>query len=440
MRFKGLLQKDGWLDDVEVTTDKHGIITSIEKTKEACADFAIPGFLNSHSHAFQYAMAGRAENHVNPDDDFWSWRDAMYKLALSVNPEQLEAIAAMLYSEMLRHGYTHVAEFHYLHHDKNGAPYNSLAETGARLISAAKYTGINITLVPVYYNLSGFGAAASDHQRRFVFKNIDDYLKLVDASAQACAEYRHASIGFGVHSLRAASLEDLSGIVENGPLNAPFHIHIAEQLKEVEDCVGFHGKRPVECLMDRVELDGRFNLVHATYLAENELLGIARSGANVVICPTTEGNLGDGIFSLKHLNENGGRWSIGTDSHVSLNPFEELRLLDYGQRLVSRSRNTFGKTGAHFAISKVFEAGSRAMGSEGGEYFEIGKPINACLISSDHPIAGSASAENRLNTIVYSSDETMQKGTIVNGVNLLTDDRLASIREKFTVVMNELTV
>lgn len=435
---KGLLQKNGWLENVEVTTDDDGQITSIEPTESACSDFALPGFRNAHSHAFQYAMAGTAENHTNPDDDFWSWREAMYGLALEIEPDEMEGIAAFVYSEMLRHGITHVAEFHYLHNDPKGAAYTNPAEMGSRLVAAAAKTGINITLVPVYYNLGGFGLPPTERQRRFISKTVDDYLKLVEASASACADYVNARIGFGIHSLRAASLSDLSAIVDNGPADAPFHIHVAEQLKEVEECVNFYGARPVECLFDNIEPNRRFNLVHATYVVESELNRIAKSGANVVICPTTEGNLGDGIFSFKHLRALGGNWSIGTDSNVSLNPFEEFRLLDYGQRLVARSRNTFGESGSMFAVTKAFDAGQNAMGNGSGDFFEIGKPLNACLISSTHPIIAAASVENRLNTILYSSDESMQAGSITSGVWSTDSTESEKILNEFTRIIKSI--
>jgi formimidoylglutamate deiminase len=439
MRFKGLLQKDGWHENVEVTWDDKGLIISISETDKPCADYALPGFRNSHSHAFQYAMAGTAENHSNPNDDFWSWRNAMYELALSVDPDQLETIAAMLYSEMLRHGYTHVAEFHYLHHDKNGEHFDNIAEMGSRLIAAAERTGINITLVPVFYKLGGFGSPATEKQRRFVSADVDQYLRLIEATAQECKKYDHAHYGIGIHSLRAASAEDILAISEIGPQNVSFHIHIAEQLKEVKECEEFYGKRPVEWLLENIKVDQRFNLVHATYLSEPELIGIADSGASVVLCPTTEGNLGDGIFSLKHFKTHGGNWSLGTDSHVSLNPFEEIRLLDYGQRLTARTRNTFGARGSLYAIETVFDSGRAATGENAGRFFEIGKPFNACVISSDHQLLKNASRENRLNTIVYSSDTSMQRGAIANGRFFGADtDDLERIQQEFTQVIKEL--
>ena len=286
-------------------------------------------------------MAGLAENHSGEQSDFWSWREAMYGLALAVNPDQFEAIAAMLYAEMLRHGYTNVAEFHYLHHDKDGKPFDNLAEMGSRLVNAAKKTGINITLIPIFYQKGGFNKSPEPNQKRFISQNVEDYAKLYEASENACKDYEHANIAVGIHSMRGVETEAIKEVAANFPKNVPFHIHISEQLKEVEDCVEFLGKRPVEWMLENVELSERFHFVHATHLDENEIKGLAEKRVNVVLCPTTEGNLGDGIFPLREFQNAGGNWSIGTDSHVSLNPFEELRLLDYGQRLISHKRNTF---------------------------------------------------------------------------------------------------
>ena len=312
--FKGILQNTGWLEDAYVSVDDHGIITDISQRASTpdvfkIEGYALPGFQNAHSHAFQYGMAGLSEKYKEggkSPDDFWGWREAMYQLALSVNPDQMQAIATMLYAEMARHGYTNVAEFHYVHHDKNGKPYANLAEMGSRLIAAAATVGIGITLIPIFYQKGGFGAAPSKRQRRFISTTIDDYQKLLQASKKACSAYAHANIGVGVHSMRAVTPADIIEIVKNGPQEIPFHIHVSEQLKEIEDSKAYLGKRPVEWLLDNIPMDDRFHLVHATHLTESELLGIAQRKANVVLCPSTEGNLGDGLFSLSDFqNANG---------------------------------------------------------------------------------------------------------------------------------------
>ena len=448
-KFKKLLQKDGWTNDVAIATDNNGTILSIEELESSDGmdlDYAIPGFQNAHSHAFQYAMAGITEHH-SPEknaDDFWSWRTAMYKLALSVEPDQLGAIATMLYSEMRRHGYTNVAEFHYLHHDKDGNPYGNLAEMGSCLISAAKTAGIGITLVPIFYQKGGFGKSPLENQRRFISATLDDYEKLFEASERACEEYKSANIAIGIHSMRAVESEFIIEAARSFPQDIPFHIHISEQLAEVEECKVHLGKRPVEWMLDNIELSDRFHFVHATHLERYEIKGLADSRVNVVLCPTTEGNLGDGVFPLREFQEMGGSWSIGTDSHVSLNPFEELRLLDYGQRLISHKRNTFtsksvGNSGLN-AIEQSQMTGRKAMNNFSDDYFSVGQQLNACIISNDHPLIQLSSHENLLNTIIYSSDETMQKGAVVNGKLLEKVENDNRIRENFVGVLKELNI
>lgn len=423
-QFKKLLQNDRWVDNAVVETDQRGTIISIEESLPTAVQsngFALPGFQNAHSHSFQYAMAGLAENHPlsGSQSDFWSWREAMYRLALSVDPDQFEAIAAMLYAEMLRHGYTNVAEFHYLHHDKNGKPYDNLAEMGSRLVNAAKRTGIFITLIPIFYQKGGFGKPPQEDQKRFISNTIDDYAKLFESSKEACKAYENANIAIGIHSMRGVEPDVIKEVAENFSKEVPFHLHISEQLKEVEDCQNFLGKRPVEWILENLDLSDRFHFVHATHLDENEISGLAGQNVNVVLCPSTEGNLGDGIFPLREFQAISGNWSIGTDSNISLNPFEELRLLDYGQRLISHNRKTFTDAGegnsGKYAIKQATNAGRKAMNNFESTFFAVGQPFNACVISGDHPLVKTASAENLLNTFVYSSDATMQLGTISNG-------------------------
>ncbi|MCJ7466203.1 MAG: formimidoylglutamate deiminase, partial [Maribacter sp.] len=334
--FKGLLQHTGWLKNASVTINLEGIITNISSfdptntSLDIINGFALPGFQNAHSHAFQYAMAGLAEKHGvrGGQDDFWGWREAMYQLALGVDPDQMEAIATMLYAELVRHGYTNVAEFHYLHHDKNGRPYANRAEMGSRLIAAAKTAGIGITLIPIFYQKGGFGQEPNERQRRFISRTVDDYLRLLEASQNACKHYRDAKIGMGVHSLRGVEPSDIIEITKSGPQDIPFHMHVSEQLKEIADSLQYLGKRPVEWLLQNIDLSDRYHLIHATHLTDQETIGLAKSKAHVVLCPSTEGNLGDGLFPLRRYQKEGGNWSIGTDSHIGLNPLEELRILD----------------------------------------------------------------------------------------------------------------
>jgi formimidoylglutamate deiminase len=453
-RFKGLLSEKGMSGETWVELDDDGKIAGFlnEKPKDGAIEYiegyAIPGFQNAHSHAFQYAMAGLAEIHstAQTPDDFWSWREAMYNIALGINPEQMEAIATMLYSEMVRHGYTSVAEFHYVHHDKNGEHYSNLAEMGERLISAAKTAGIRITLVPMFYKNGGFGKAATEGQRRFLSKSVDEYQKLLEATEQVAKNHAHANVGFGFHSLRAVDKDAIQNALQFAD-EKPIHIHIAEQKKEIEDSVAFSEKRPVEWLYENAEVNDRWHLVHATHLNDAELSLILKSKANAVLCPTTEGNLGDGIFRLREFIAQKGNWSIGTDSHIGIDPKEELRLLDYGQRLISHKRNTFysqenGDSGL-FGYHESLISGRKAMGNPNTEYFKIGAPFDSVIIDANFPLIATSSLQRVMSTYIYSGDATANLGTMVNGewmVKFNHHNNVIDIRRRFAETLKELGI
>jgi len=422
-QFSSLLLKDGWLSPAYVGVDAQGTIEYLSEEAPTGSDVsvqkvegaALPGFQNAHSHAFQYGMAGHAEQHEpGTRDDFWSWREAMYACAETFSPEQNEQVATTLYRHLLRNGYTSVVEFHYLHHDPTGRPYANLAEMGERLVAAARTAGIKITLVPVFYQKGDFGRAPQSRQRRFISPTLDDYLKLLDASRPAVAAYDRASLGFGVHSLRAVEAADVLATHAQGPADLPFHLHAAEQTLEVERCQAHLGARPVEWLLDNLPLNERFHLVHCTHLTPAETTRLARSGAQVVLCPGTEGNLGDGIFSLVDYAEAGGRWSIGTDSHISLNPLEDLRWLDYGQRLIHRRRNIFAD-GAAVLVDKTFFAGHRAAGRTPANYFALGQPLDAVVYDLKQVLLAQAGPQHLLPAILYTADPTAILGTLVDG-------------------------
>jgi formimidoylglutamate deiminase len=441
-RFKALLQNRGWLENATVSLDEAGKIVSVSQRAENADSiyidgYALPGFQNAHSHAFQYAMAGLAERHSGSRaaDDFWSWREAMYQLALNINPEQLKIIAAMLYAELLRNGFTSVAEFHYVHHAPGGEPYDNSAEMGAALVEAAREAGIKITLIPIFYQKGGFGIAADERQKRFISATFDDYLKLYEASEQSCKQYEGANVAVGIHSMRGVDHRDILRTARAAPQNVPFHIHVSEQLKEVEDSLAYLGKRPVEWLLDNLELNERFHLVHATHLTENETERLARSGANVVLCPSTEGNLGDGIFPLRRFQSSGGQWSIGTDSHVGLNPLEELRLLDYGQRLITHKRDTFAgeniEDSGLSAITRATIAGRRAMNNFEPEFFAAGASFDACIVNAHEPLLANVRAENLASSILYTADASQIYGAFVAGKLIRKDANYEQIKTAF---------
>ena len=448
-RFDALLQNEEWISPAYVGVDKNGIIKYLNSIApqesisiEAVQGFALPGFQNAHSHAFQYAMAGLAENHANGiEDDFWAWREEMYKCALSVDPDQAEAIAAMLYAEMIRHGYTHVAEFHYLHHDKEGKPYSNLAEMGERMISAAKTAGIKITLVPVFYQRGNFGQPPQPRQKRFISSTVEDYFRLLEASEVIVKNSQQASLGFSVHSLRAVELSDIIKTYQQGSKNLPFHLHVAEQKKEVDECLAYCNKRPMQWLLDNLDVNERFHLVHATHLNDDELNRLAKSKASVVLCPSTEGNLGDGIFRMKEYVKLGGHWCIGTDSHIGLNPFEEFRMIDYRQRLVTNKRNTFEGDAAHKMVNESVTQGRLAMGIHSKNHFEVGKPFDSLVVSSTSHLLADTSSKNRMATIIYSSDSSRNVGTIVDGKWVIKNQHHQNghaIKVAFSKAMKEL--
>ena len=452
IRFEGLLQRTGWIMPAYVQLDGRGHVVRIVDDGHAdhsVAGLAVPGLVNAHSHAFQYAMAGMGEIH-HPDhmaDSFWSWRQRMYKLAGVLDPDSMEAIACMLYAEMLGNGFTHVVEFHYLHHDPQGRPYADRAEMGACLLRAAKQVGIGITLVPVWYQQGGFGQEPTPEQVRFLSKDIDEYLDLVDASRQSCADVGHGRIGMGVHSLRSVDPQVIGQAVDACPIDRPFHLHIAEQPQEVAACQEHLGARPVQWLADEIGLRQNMHLVHATHVNDQEVAALARSSATVVLCPSTEGNLGDGLFPLCDFQDQGGTWSIGTDSHIGLSPWEELRLLDYGQRLTSHGRTTFatkerGDCGLE-AVERSLVGGRAAAGITDQAYFANGRSFDAVVLDATAPLLQATPSSGLCSTIVYAAQASMQLGTMVAGEWVVERGRhqlMESLSRNFVGAMRRLGV
>lgn len=333
----------GWAGDVRLTL-RNGRIAQVEtgaapQTGDERHAILVPGMGNLHSHAFQRAMAGLTEIRGASNDSFWTWRDTMYRFALSMSPQDIEAAAGLLYVEMLEAGYTSVGEFQYLHHDRDGRPYADIAETGARIAAAADATGIGLTLLPVFYAHSGFGGAApNEGQRRFI-NDLDSYARLLDSSRRAVAQASNGiCVGVAPHSLRAATPEELAHVAPMAG-DKPIHIHVAEQMKEVEDCLAATGLRPVEWVLRHTRVDHRWCLIHATHMTPQETIGLARSRAVAGICPVTEANLGDGTFDLPRFQEHGGVYGVGSDSNILVGLHDELRQLEYSQRLLTQKRN-----------------------------------------------------------------------------------------------------
>ncbi|MBB3593972.1 formiminoglutamate deiminase [Rhizobium sp. BK529] len=351
------LLAEGWRKNVRLTL-ADGRIAAIEADVAPDADderhgVLLPAMPNLHSHAFQRAMAGLAEVRGPANDSFWSWRTVMYKFALSMTPDHVEAVAAKLYMEMLEAGFCRVGEFHYLHHDKDGGSYANIAEMAERIGAASAQTGIGLTLLPVLYAHSGFGGAAPiEGQRRFI-NSADEFAKLMDGCRQVTSRLDGAEIGVAPHSLRAVTPDELSvavGLAGDGPI----HIHVAEQVKEVEDCLAWSGARPVQWLLDHAPVDQRWCLIHATHMTDEETRRMAKSGAIAGLCPITEANLGDGTFSAPLFLSESGRFGIGSDSNILISIAEELRQLEYSERLALRARNIIAATGGSTGLA-LFE-------------------------------------------------------------------------------------
>ncbi|WP_028137820.1 formimidoylglutamate deiminase [Bradyrhizobium japonicum] len=342
LHFASALLPSGWANDVQVVITAGAIAAVTAGVPPAAGDerhaIALPGLASLHSHAFQRGMAGLAELRGDSTDTFWTWRETMYRFALAMTPDDVAAVATLLYVEMLERGFTRVGEFHYLHHDRDGSPYADIAEMAARIAEAAEASSIALTLLPSFYAHGSFGGAAPQAgQRRFVC-SVDQYAALMTASRKAISTLPGANIGIAPHSLRAVTPDELAAIVPlaNG---GPVHIHAAEQVKEVEDCLAWAGRRPVQWLLEHAPLDRRWCLIHATHMTDAEVSAFAATGAVAGLCPITEASLGDGIFPGREFLDAGGAFGIGTDSNVLVGVADELRQLEYGQRLKHHERN-----------------------------------------------------------------------------------------------------
>ncbi len=355
-----------WARDVLLEVDASGHWSAVRTDVPASARQdahvlggpVLPGLVNAHSHAFQRAIAGLTEQRGTQGDDFWSWRERMYAVALRISAAQLEAVATRLYTEMLAGGYTQVCEFHYLHNAPAGAPPTDPLEMSMALARAAQRSGIGLTLLPTLYMRAGFEATGLREQQQRFASSPQRIAALLDALARACHDIPRVSLGVAIHSLRAADAQAIHNVAALADARQlPIHIHIAEQEQEVRDCLAHTGLRPMEWLLQHLPLHARWNLVHATHATDQELRGVARSGAHIVLCPSTEANLGDGIFDYPAYAAQGGGWSIGSDSHVSRAWVEELRLLEYSQRLQRRQRNIAAGWGASpSSAANLFEA------------------------------------------------------------------------------------
>lgn len=423
----------GWAHNVRLEVDAHGQLAQVTPNADSdgCLRLhgdVVPGMPNLHSHAFQRAMAGLAEVAGNPQDSFWTWRDLMYRLVQRLTPEQVGVIARQLYIEMLKGGYTQVAEFHYLHHTPEGKAYADRGEMTGRLSEAALQAGIGMTLLPVLYSYAGFGAQpAQAGQRRFI-QSAESYLEQQQVIARQLAGQPLQNQGLCFHSLRAVELGQMQQILAASDQTLPVHIHIAEQQKEVNDCLAWSGQRPVAWLYEHLPVDSRWCLVHATHLDREELEQLARSKAVAGLCPTTEANLGDGIFPGDSYLHHQGRWGIGSDSHVSLNVVEELRWFEYGQRLRDQRRNRL-TTPEQPAVADVLyqqalRGGAQACGTAIGK-LAVGYRADWLVLDGDDPYLASAPDASILNRWLFAGGKEQIRDVYVAGRQVIEQGRHA---------------
>ncbi len=428
LHFATALLPEGWRDDVRVAIE-NGVITAVETDASPGAakrfeGAAVPGLPNVHSHSFQRGMAGLAERRGRACDSFWTWREVMYRFLDRLSPDDIEAIAAWAFVEMLEAGFTAVGEFHYLHHAPDGRPYANMAETAERIVAAAGAAGIGLTLLPVFYAQGNFGGAPPvPGQRRFL-SDRDGFTRLMEGSRRAIAAVPDAVLGVAPHSLRATTLDDLRWIAAQWP-HGPAHIHVSEQVKEVEDCLAVHGRRPIELLYDTVCVDRRWCLIHATHAEPHEVDMIAESGAVAGLCPVTEANLGDGVFDTTRFLAQGGRFGVGSDSLIRVSAAEELRALEYAQRLRHRSRNALGVEGCSTG-RRLFEAacagGAQALARPVGA-IAPGRRADIVVLNGGHPSLAAAEGDVILDAWIFSADNAAVSHVFCGGEHVVSDGR-----------------
>jgi formimidoylglutamate deiminase len=420
---------NGWHRDVliEIADDVIvGVSTDARAgDAERLSGAVIPGMPNLHSHAFQRAMAGLTERAGPGGDNFWAWRELMYRFLERITPEDNEAIATQLYIEMLKAGYTSVAEFHYLHHDEHGLPYSNRAEMAQRIIAASTSAGIGLTLLPVFYAHATFGGVPPNlGQKRFI-QDVDTFNCLLDTTLKHKNAVRR--IGIAPHSLRAVTPAELKAIISHldaHDKSAPIHIHAAEQLKEVDDCLSWSHKRPVAWLLDNMRVDNRWCLVHSTHLNDDETFRLAKSGAVAGLCPSTEANLGDGIFNAPDYVLEQGGWGIGGDSHVGVDPFRELAIVEYAQRLKSARRNILHTPGIDSIggglYRQALKGGAQALGQNVGA-IAANYRADIVVLNGDDVALAEHAGDGLLDAAIFGPSRQPVRDVMVGGTWVVRD-------------------
>uniref|UniRef100_UPI0035CBC587 formimidoylglutamate deiminase n=1 Tax=uncultured Sphingomonas sp. TaxID=158754 RepID=UPI0035CBC587 len=409
--FEQALLPGGWARNVRMAV-VDGRIAALEIGGQAAPEderhaCALPGLPNLHSHAFQRGMAGLAEIRGPAQDSFWTWREVMYRFVARMTPDDVRAIAALAYVEMLESGFTRVGEFHYLHHDRDGRLFADPAEMSGAIIAAAAESGIGLTLLPVFYAHAGFGAQPPRPDQARFLHDIDGYARLLQRADELATALPDAIVGVAPHSLRAVTPEQLALLDALAP-DRPIHIHIAEQIGEVDACVAWSGQRPVEWLLDHAQVDPRWCLVHATHMTDAEATAMARTGAVAGLCPITEANLGDGIFPAAPFLAAGGRYGLGSDSNVLIDATEEMRLLEYGQRLAQRGRNMLATATGRSTGSDIYAAalggGAAALGVAPG--LAVGLPADIVSLDLGHPSLAGKTATGVVDALVFAAGKS----------------------------------
>ena len=423
--FDHALVAEGWAADVRIEV-ADGVITEVRSAArrdgaEHVPGIAVPGMPNLHCHAFQKGMAGLAERRGPVHDSFWTWREVMYRFLRVLTPDDVEVIAAYAYMEMLEAGFTAVGEFHYLHHDSEGRPYNDIAEMIVRIAAAANGTGIGLTLLPSFYAQSGFGGASpTTGQRRFI-TDPETFLRVVERAREMAAALPEAQVGIAPHSLRAATPDALR-IVLDATKTGPIHIHAAEQTQEVNDCLAALGARPVEWLIANAGVDARWCLVHATHMTERETEALARSGAVAGLCPLTEANLGDGVFNAEQYIAARGRFGIGSDSNIELDAAAELRQLEYNQRLRQRARNVLalreGESVGRRLYADTLAGGAQALG-RATEAIKPGQRADIVVFDAEHPDLAGSTGDLWLDKYIFVAGRRLVRTVFVGGVKVV---------------------
>lgn len=453
--FNSAFLPSGWETSVRITVSEDGCIQAItpQALSSGCknvAGIAVPGVPNLHSHAFQRAMAGLAERSGGSNTDtFWSWRERMYSFLERLSPEDVQAIAAQLYVELLRNGFTSVTEFHYLRNEIDGRTYTDPTEMAQRILAAADQTGIGTTLLPVLYRSSDFGKKPPHSEQKRFIATVDELLSDIVTLRHYVANNPQYRIGLAIHSLRAVAPDDLGEALNAYRTidpDGPIHIHVAEQTREVQDSVVWSGARPIEWLTDNTPIDNNWCTIHATHMTTEEAVALAATGAVVGLCPTTEANLGDGLFPFEDFTSAGGTWGVGTDSHVSVSPIAELRLLEYGQRIVRRERNIAAgvdaKSTGRALLENAWAGGSKASGRSAGS-LEVGQRADIVVLNENHPALVGRSDDEIFDSWVFSGEQTPVQDVMVGGKWVIRNGQHPheqKILENYSIVIRRLGI